>query len=271
MNIYKNITTAGLTLFGCAAEAHSKLSNLLLPTQFMNGCQYNDLLIGLICSKVDYCAPPIGDARDLFDTQLYCMSKIGTLEHIKKIPVFSRQNEILSELEINNVTMGRNEELIRAAFSGTPKPALDNIFDVINIQHTFDTFCSIESYDLNKIGSDIIYYRAGYIDEYCDINGAKFSLRQVPVLGTQKQAFGSQFFNFNSARVDCNSKEILTVMFGFGLTAEHFDTFANNLILLKDVQEKHASTTTVKMQILSGYPAAYDFNGIQTPCMMLDL
>lgn len=266
VNIYTNIASAALTLFGCASAY--KLSKSVVPIQFMRGCQQEDMLIGLIHSKMDYVQPPIGLPRELLDAQLYCMAMLGPLNVHKTYPAFKRENEIISNLEFApGVIVPRNEELIRAAFSGAVIN-VDTLFDAINIMHTFDTFCAVESYDLSKISSDLIYYCPGYSHEQCEIAGQKLSLKNIPVLRDGKKAFGSPFCDFNEARIDQDTKEIITVMFGFGSSLDQIDSFSKNLITLQKAQEEHAETKTVRMQIISGYPAVYDLNCIQTPTII---
>lgn len=131
-----------------------------------------------------------------------------------------------------------------------------------------DTFHTVESYDLNKIPRDTIHYRTGYIHEHFEAQGTRFSLHNIPVLSDGKKAFGSQFCRFNTARVDVNTQEMLTVMFGFGLSIEYFNAFAHNLILLKNAQEKQSAVKTTRMQIISGYPAVYELNCLQTPTIL---
>lgn len=279
MNIYRDITTAALTLLGCATAARSQFSNLLVPTKFMRGCQYNDMLIGIICSKVDHIQPAQGEERELFDQLLYCMEAIGPIDDLNESSLFARQNEILRDLKLNTdmmgkhdllralepntVMMGRNEALIRAAFSGK-NLALNTMFDLLNVRQTFATYNTIQSYDRKKI-SDTLHYRAGYIDEYYQAFGTKYPLHHVPVLSDGKKAFSSPYFDFNDAPVGPCTTEVITVVSGFALTVQEFNDFANNLILLKNAQEEHALSTTVQMQIIAGYPACHTLKPGEEP------
>lgn len=110
-----------------------------------------------------------------------------------------------------------------------------------------------------------------YDNEYGEYEGKQLSLHQIPVLSDGEKVFGSQFGDFNHAVVDQGTRKIWTVVFGFGLSFDHLNSFADRLIELKNSQEQFAGTTTHRMQIFSGYPFIYDFDLAQTPSIFCAL
>lgn len=265
MNTYNNITTAAMTLLGCAAASSYQFVNSLVPIYSMRGAQFKDMLVGLVYSEMEMVVPPQGVIRDVLEAELYFFAATGPLKKIRPTPFFERQNKLIEDCRKDSSGLvARNEALIRSAFSGK-KPQLDTMLDVVNVQFTFDNFHTVQSYDLNKISRDRIMHRPGYIHEYFEYQGEQISLHNIPVLSDGKKVFGSQFYDFNHAVVDEGTREILTVVFGFGLTMDHFNCFIDNVILLKNAQEEHAKTKTIRTQILSGYPIFYDLDCQQNP------
>ena len=271
MKIYSNIATAAFTLFGYAATSAYQVYHAAVPIQFMHGCQFKDMLMGLIYSEVNEVGPPQGELRTLFDFQLAALAEnYGNLAKLHKFPVFERQNELLQSLELSSahgLTLGRNEAFMRKTFTGKA-PRLDTIFDVVNREHTLLSMLTIDSYDLSKLSGDVIVHRQGYPFEQYSLQGQQFSLHKLPLLSANNQAFGCQFCDFNAAKVDQHTKKMLTVMFGFGLTVDHFNGFAKHLQALQHTQEQEGAST-LRMQIISGYPAIYEYTDQQTPNIVI--
>ena len=236
-----------------------------LPFTFMANSIHKDMLMGVIYSQVDSLKPAEGPVREEFDGGLYLLSHMSFVNDYIDIPAFSRQKQILEELELDTqVFMGTNEQIIRKAFAGKDL-AVNNMFDIVNIEETIKTMYCIDSYDLNKMSPNKILYRSGYHDESSTINKAKRPLHRLPVLSDENKIFGSQFGSINHAPLDEDSKNILTVVFGFGLSIADLDEFSSNLISLKTRQETDCSSKTIKMAIISGYPSVYEYNNEPRP------
>ncbi len=241
-----------------------------LLISFSRNPQLKDVMVGVICSKVERVLAPVGKPRDLLDEQLHGMAAYNFLADIHHIPAFSRQQEILDTLFVTTPGLiGRNEQIIRQSTTGQPFN-LTSMFDVINIYETFHTLYSYDSFDLNKINSTGLMYRAGFHHEYYEQQGRNVSMNLVPVLGTIDKMIGSPYGWFNNAPVDFKTREIVTVVFALGVTMEDYQSFARNLRMLKKRQEQDARTVTTSIKIVTGYPSVYVNDWRDTPLLVVD-
>lgn len=125
-----------------------------------------------------------------------------------------------------------SEALIRRLVQGKGLHKINNVVDTNNLI-SIETKLSVGSYDVSKLGSNLVFRIGENEETYKGIGKENINLENLPVFSDEIGAYGSPTSDSKRAMITSDTKKILTVLISF---TENFD-------MEKAVKE---STETIK-------------------------
>lgn len=168
-----------------------------------------------------------------------------TTEQIKQIPQ-------IANTRVAYKTLGKEpsryrpsaEALMRRIILNKSLYNVNTVVDTINLA-SIATGYSIGGYDASKIMGDIVLDRANKHIEYESIGRGKLNIEGLPVLFDDIGAFGSPTSDSFRTSIDLDTKNILIVVFNFGVLSG----FENDLNFISELFVKYTNSKNIQIQI----------------------
>ena len=148
--------------------------------------------------------------QEMGETQL---KQYGTTP-IQSIPGIQALNQTYKSLGLKAENKGSNEALLNRVLSGKGLYQINTVVDANNFV-SIASLRSVGSYDLSKVGQDIIF-RPGLAEEtYPATTQRPLKLHQLPVLCDNAGPFGSPTSDSKRALITEETVDLMTVIFSF--------------------------------------------------------
>lgn len=138
-----------------------------------------------------------------------------TIQQIRDLPEINSLRKAYSSLGKKPTDfLGSNEALLSRLVKGKGLNSINNIVDINNIV-SLETFRSVGSYDLDKLGREI-YFRLGAKGEvYGGVSNRPLNLENLPILSDEDGPFGSPTADSKRAIISEETTNLMMIIISF--------------------------------------------------------
>jgi DNA/RNA-binding domain of Phe-tRNA-synthetase-like protein len=212
----------------------------------------NRLALGVIIGKVKVLPTPTPLAARIeacckdYQTkfQKAVISDIPPIKHLRD--TYKTLGKKLSDFP------GSNEALLKRVVKGTPLYKINNVVEINNLI-SIQSLRSVGTYDLSKVGQEIVFRPGQPSESYAATKRTQLDLNNLPVL-VDTAPFGSPTSDSDRALIKEDTTDIMMVIFSF----DGMEHLAQQLDDAKSLLQEYASATLLKSFIVNEKPLELD-------------